>query len=296
MLAVRWNKNLRSFLSVPSAFYLSHASSYSVILTHYTSSQALRTISRLVTPAVETQVQKILRSAPAVCTPPSTTLRPLSANVVTSHVNLYTNPLRMCAKMAQPPKKPSLLSGAMADIKYGVSQSFKRLFAPRGSSGAHKLLAGLNRFDPLLQFNPQAIWRLQTFYRSYITLGVSLMSTLLYFSSVLGTPDSTMRLSLVPIRFWDGDYERLFTSPFLHTSLFHLLTVSGFFLAFSTAVEVAAGPVALISVLASCAIAGGAAALCAPERRPKYVFARYLPCLTLASVIKCYELCSFLHF
>lgn len=232
-------------------------------------SQALKGISRLATPVLFAQATKVLRSAPLAPNPLVLLSRPQTASIVAPLTLLHTSTVRHCAKMVRPPKRPSLLSSAFADAKNGFFQAAKKIFAPRRSPPDYKILVALNRFDPLLQFNPQAIWRLQTYYRPYITLGVSLVSTLLYLSSVLGTPDSNMRLALVPTRYWSGDYERLFTSPFLHTSLLHLLTVSGFFLAFSTAVEVAAGPVALLAVLASCAVAGGAAALCAPEHRPK---------------------------
>lgn len=101
-------------------------------------------------------------------------------------------------------------------------------------------------------------------------MGISMLASLTYLSTLMGTPDSSMRLVAVPTRVWSGEEYRLLLSSFVHTHSFHILSVSGFFLAFSTAVEVAAGPVALLAVILSCAVVGTAAALCAPERSPKY--------------------------
>jgi membrane associated rhomboid family serine protease len=175
-----------------------------------------------------------------------------------------------CAKMVQPPKKLTWMQAVRKDIIESSKTSIRKLFAPPGSSTSHRVIAGLNRFGPFQLFNPLFMWKLQSSFRPYVTMTISVLSALLYGSSILGTPDSTMRLAAVPVRYWEGDSERLFTSAFLHTSFVHLASVSGFLLAFGTAIEVAAGPVVLLSVLLSSAVAGCAAAICAPDRQTRY--------------------------
>lgn len=169
------------------------------------------------------------------------------------------------------PKSTGSTRNFLNGLQATFSASVRKLFAPSGSSDKIRVIAGLNRFGPFTSFNPMFIWKLQTLYRPYLTMGISLVASLLYISSTLGTPDSAMRLIAVPTRIWSGEETRLISSSFIHTSFPHLLSLSGFFLAFSTAIEVAAGPVTLLAVLLSAAVIGNAASVCAPENSTKYV-------------------------
>jgi membrane associated rhomboid family serine protease len=223
-------------------------------------------------PFVETQAKKIVQIIPSRSVQFSSALRIVDRNNHALPRPLTTiSQRKYCTNMTQPPKRPGKLDGWKQHLKESTTGSLRKLYVPMGAPLAQRVLSGLNRFGPLQAINPFFMWNLQTAYRPYVTMSVSLLSTLLYLTSVVGTTDSTMRLVAVPARFWSGDEARLLSSPFVHTHAFHLLSLSGFLLAFGTAVEVAAGPLALITVLLSCAVVGCAAAICAPERSAKYV-------------------------
>ena len=228
---------------------------------------ALRTVSKVVVPLVEAQVQRMLPTQHALPLGQRAVIAPSASLRTSKTISNIPSRRLYCAKMVQPPKKQTLAQFIKEDLVQSAKSSITKLFAPPGSTSTHRVIAGLNRFGPLQLVNPFFMWKLQSSFRPYVTMGAAILSGLLLFSSTIGTTESTMRLAAVPTRYWEGDTERLFTSPFLHTNFAHLASVSGFLLAFGTAVEVAAGPIVLLSVLMSSAVAGCAAAICAPDRQ-----------------------------
>jgi membrane associated rhomboid family serine protease len=166
--------------------------------------------------------------------------------------------------------EPSKTNFKIREIPNRLFQTFnetlRKVFPPIKSSTSHRVISALNRFGPLQSINPAFMFQLQTTFRPYVTIAVSLVTSLLFLAAQFGTADSTMRLAAVPVRFWSGDETRVLTSPLLHTHAFHLLASSGFFLAFSTLVEVTAGPLALVTILLATAVVGTATAIATPER------------------------------
>lgn len=222
--------------------------------------------------ATESKASSLLRTqTPSISPllPQSALLKSRLSNLAVPASRLASN--RQYVTFPEPVEVKNWLTRSLDRLLDTSRTSMRKIFAPPGSSSTHRVLAGLNRFGPLTSFNPLFLWKLQTSFRPYVTMAISLTASLAFLSTSLGTTDSTMRLVAVPARIWSGDESRLFTSSFIHTHFFHLASLSGFFLAFSTAVEVAAGPVTLLAVLLSAAVVGTAAAICAPERNPKYV-------------------------
>lgn len=215
---------------------------------------------------------KCVRSTSSSFAPFTHSVRPITRQVSSVPLVLSKNTTRRySSQLPEALKEAGRIGSLLTHLKETSKTSMKKIYAPPGSPFTKRVIAGLNRFGPLMLVNPLFMWNLQTAYRPYLTMGFSILGGLLYLSSVIGTPDSIMRLAAVPTRYWSGEETRLLTSPFVHTHFFHFASLSGFFLAFSTAVEVAAGPLALLTVLLSTAVVGTAAAICAPERSPKYV-------------------------
>ena len=229
-------------------------------------------------PVVEAQLPKCVRSTSTPFASSIYPVRPIVRNVTSAPLVLSRNTTRWySSNLPGPLKHVGNIGSLFSHLVESSKISMRKIYAPPGSPFTTRVLAGLNRFGPLMLVNPMFMWNLQTAYRPYLTMGIALLSGLLFLSSTIGTPDSTMRLVAVPMRYWAGDETRLLTSPFVHTHLFHFTSLSGFLLAFSTAVEVAAGPLALLAVLLSTAVVGTAAAICAPERSNKYVFDAKIP-------------------
>lgn len=224
-------------------------------------------------PSIETEAQKVFSSAfrPVSASissirniRPSTVVVPRSALVVTQR--------RYSSKLVEEAKSTSLFGRFFKEFRRDVVTSVRKTFPSIRSDTSRRVIAGLNRFGPLQSVNPMFIWNLQTTFRPYLTMTASLISALLFVTSAIGTPDSVMRLAAVPMRYWSGDYERVVTSPLIHMQPLQFFACSGFFLAFSTAIEVAAGPLVLLSVLLATSLVGVGAAICAPESSSKYVF------------------------
>lgn len=224
-------------------------------------------------PSIEKEMQKAISSAvrPALASFSSTRAVRPSIIVAPQALSMVTK-RRYCSKLVEEAKSTSLFGRFFNEFKRDAAASMRKIFPPIRSNTSRRVIAGLNRFGPFQSINPMFIWNLQTTFRPYLTMTVSLISAILYATSAAGTPDSVMRLAAVPMRVWSGDYERLFTSPLVHLNATQFFACSGFFLAFGTAIEVAAGPLVLLSVLLATSLVGVGAAICTPERTSKYVF------------------------